>query len=97
MTARGPSTDPSWAYQLSCRDRHVMPRLTGAIEQGAGAYVQLRDAGGDFVGEVRADDDGLFTFYAVPGRWTVVCLTPGRRREQHVELHGGDLDIRFAG
>lgn len=70
-----------------------MPRLTGRIDEGAGAFVQLRDAGGDFVGEVRADAEGRFVLYAVPGHWTVICLTPGRRREQEVQLDSGDLDI----
>lgn len=70
-----------------------MPRVSGNIEEGAGAFVQLRDDDGDFVGEVRADGDGNFTLYAVAGRWTVVCLTPGRRREKHLELEAADIDI----
>lgn len=69
-----------------------MPRLSGQIDDGAGAYVQLRDAGGDFVGEVQADEDGRFTLYAVAGCWTIVCLTPGRRRERRVEIDSTDSD-----
>lgn len=70
------------------------PRLTGTIENGAGSFVLLRDEEGDFVGEVRADDDGRFVFHAIPGRWLVVCLTPGlRRREQEVELGRDDLEV----
>ena len=72
-----------------------MPRLMGRVEEGAGAFVQLRDGAGDFVGEVRADDGGRFTFYAVPGHWTIVCLTPARRREQSVDLGRADLDVRL--
>lgn len=71
-----------------------MPRLTGTIEGGAGAFVQLRDQGGDFVGEVRADADGRFTLYPIPGEWTVICLTPGDRREQQVDVGKDDIDIR---
>jgi hypothetical protein len=71
-----------------------MPRLTGTIEDGAGAFVQLRDSGGDFVGEVRADDDGRFTLYPIPGEWTLVCLTPNDRRERHVDVGSDDVDIR---
>ena len=71
-----------------------MPRLIGTIEDGAGAFVQLRNDGGDFVGEVRADDEGHFTFYAIPGHWTVICLTPTRRRERIIDLGSEDLDIR---
>jgi len=72
-----------------------MPRLTGTIEEGAGAFVQLRDSGGDFVGEVRADAQGRFLLYAIPGHWTVICLTPGRRREQQVDIGTDDLTIRL--
>lgn len=70
-----------------------MPRLTGTIEHGAGAFVQLRDHEGDFVGEVRADDDGRFVLYPIPGTWTVICLTPGDRREQHVDIGSDDVEI----
>ena len=72
-----------------------MPRLVGTIENGAGAFVQLRDQDGDFVGEVRADHDGNFTFYAIPGQWTVICLTPNRRRERVIDLGRDDVDIRL--
>lgn len=66
----------------------------GTIEEGAGAFVQLRDREGDFVGEVRADEDGHFTFHAIPGQWTVVCLTSARRRERVIDLGPEDVDIR---
>ena len=72
-----------------------MARLHGTIDDGAGAFVQLRDAGGDFVGEVRADEEGSFTFYAIPGHWRVICLTPAGRREKEVDLGTGDVDIRL--
>ena len=72
-----------------------MPRLVGTIENGAGAFVQLRDSEGDFVGEVRADDAGHFTFHAIPGHWTVICLTPNRRRERVIDLGSDDIDIRL--
>jgi hypothetical protein len=74
-----------------------VPRLIGTIDDGAGAFVQLRDAEGDFVGEVRADDQGSFTFYAVPGHWRVVCLIPGgQRREQEIDLGAEDKDIQVS-
>ena len=73
-----------------------MARLTGIIDKGGGAFVQLRDAGGDFVGEVRADDHGHFTLYAIPGRWRVICLTPGGRGEQEVDVGVDDVEIRMA-
>lgn len=73
----------------------TVPRLTGVIDGGAGAFVQLRDEDGDFVGEVRADDEGHFTFYAIPGHWRVVALIPGAgRQETDVDLGNEDIDIR---
>lgn len=72
-----------------------VPRLTGSIDKGGGAFVQLRDEAGDFVGEVRADSDGHFTFYAIPGHWSVVCLLPGGERiEWQVDMGVGDIEIR---
>ena len=73
-----------------------MPKINGRIpEGGAGAFVQLRDAEGDFVGEVRADEQGEFTFYAVPGDWHVICLMPGGRRlERDVSIEFGDVVIK---
>lgn len=74
-----------------------MPRLTGTIDDGAGAFVQLRDAAGDFVGEVRADGEGRFVFYTIPGRWSVICLIPGQDRRQHnVDLGADDVDVRVS-
>lgn len=70
-----------------------MPKVMGSIEEGAGAFVQLRDSGGDFVGEVRADDEGRFTFHAIPGDWTIVCLTPARRRERRIDLGPEDVHV----
>ncbi len=73
----------------------MVPRLTGTIDEGAGAFVQLRDSGGDFVGEVRADDEGHFTLYAIPGHWRLICLTPGNRREQDIDVGTEDVTIRL--
>lgn len=73
-----------------------MPRLRGTIDRGAGAFVQLRDAHDDFVGEVRADDDGNFTLYAIPGHWRLICMAPGRRREQEVDVGSSDVDLRVS-
>jgi Protein of unknown function (DUF1416) len=70
-------------------------RLSGTIDDGAGAFVQLRNADGDFVGEVRADARGRFVFHAIPGHWLLVCLTPGpRRRQKEIDLGVDDIDVR---
>src|SRR6266508_2792571 len=68
-----------------------MPRLTGTVASGsrpaAWAYVQLTNLAGDFQGEVRADGEGAFTLYPVPGHWRLVTWSPsgewGRRFTQH--------------
>ena len=74
-----------------------MPRVMGTVDRGAGAFVQLRDAGGDFVGEVRADEEGDFVFYAIPGHWHVVCLIPGGLRfEQDFDIGPDDIDLRVS-
>lgn len=72
----------------------TVAQVTGTIEEGPGAFVQLRDQGGDFVGEVRADEQGRFVLHAIPGRWTIVCLTPDRRRQHEVDVGTDDVDIR---
>ena len=40
-------------------------------------YVRLLDSTGEFVAEVPLAADGAFTFYTVPGSWTVRLLAPG--------------------
>jgi hypothetical protein len=43
---------------------------------GAGVYVRLLDAAGEFTAEVPTNDDGEFRFFAAPGPWTVRALAP---------------------
>ncbi len=67
-----------------------------------GAYVRLKGASGEFVGEVRSDERGRFTLYAAPGEWTLSCLVPDPgqavRKEQPVSLRAGeekDLEVEL--
>lgn len=47
----------------------------GSNEPVAGAYVRLLDASGEFAAEVVSSPDGVFRFFAAPGRWTVRALS----------------------
>jgi hypothetical protein len=60
-----------------------------------GAYVRLLDATRDFVGEIRVNDEGRFTFFVAPGDWLLVILVPGLERTEHpVSLsQGEELDV----
>jgi hypothetical protein len=77
--------------------------LRGTVTRGgaplARAYVQLRDADGEFTGEWRTRADGAFLFHVSPGPWSVVVLTAGGAKvERTVEVPAGDavlLDIEM--
>jgi hypothetical protein len=68
------------------------------LREGAGvegAYIRLLDGKGDFVGEIRSDGAGEFTFFANGGPWRLVVLAPGADRLEHaVELtQGQELEV----
>ena len=86
------SPDPQYKGETA-----IVGKVRRAGEPAAGAYIRLLDAGGDFVGEIQADDKGAFTFFAGPGEWRLVCLAPGSdRKEEHVNLAKGDeLQVEF--
>lgn len=60
----------------------VQGRVLRAGEPVARAYVRLLDVSGEFAGEVPADADGSFRFYAAPGTWTVRALASGGARAE---------------
>jgi hypothetical protein len=75
-----------------------MARLTGVVSRGSapadGAYVQLRNLGGDFQAEIRTTEDGRFTFHPVPGRWRLVSFAPRTETvEREVEVGTEDLEV----
>ncbi len=55
-----------------------------------GAYLTLKGASGEFVGEIRTDGSGRFRFYAKPGEWTLKCLTPAGQQTRQLTLKPGD-------
>ena len=77
-----------------------MPRLTGTVASGnrpaSWAYVQLTNLAGDFQGEVRADEEGSFTLYPVPGHWRLFAWVPSvGRTDREVEVGSADLEVRL--
>jgi len=59
-------------------------------------YARLLDRDGEFVAEVPLSARGEFRFFAAPGTWTLVLLTPGRSSRTVVSAEVGsiaDLDI----
>jgi hypothetical protein len=58
--------------------------LKGRIARGGrsaeGIYVRVHSPGGDFVGEVRTDEDGSFFFHLPLGTWFLVAFAPGGAR-----------------
>ena len=77
-----------------------MPRLTGTITMrkrpAAWAYVQLTNLAGDFQGEVRADEEGSFTLYPVPGHWRLLAWVPSvGRTDLQVEVGSADLEVQL--
>ena len=58
------------------------------------AHVRLLDSSGEFTAEVPTNLEGQFRFFAAPGVWTLVVLTPGARKEiQVVAKKGEPLDL----
>jgi hypothetical protein len=69
--------------------------LSGTVTLGglplAGAYVQLVDADGHFTAELRTGPGGSFVFHLAPGRWGLIVMAPGARRDERVvELEAGE-------
>ena len=58
------------------------------------AHVRLLDSSGEFTAEVPTNQEGQFRFFAAPGAWTLVVLTPGARKEIPViATKGVPLDL----
>jgi hypothetical protein len=55
----------------------VQGHVTSAGTPVHSGYARLLNADGEFVAEVPLGEDGGFTFYAAPGRWTLRVLAPG--------------------
>jgi hypothetical protein len=75
-------------------------RIAGSVRQGDSpvrCFVRLLDRNRDFVAEVRADQAGSFTFYAIPGDWTLRTISQRGSTDSAVRLVDADiLDIALA-
>jgi Protein of unknown function (DUF1416) len=60
----------------------------------AAAYVRLLDATGEFTAEVVASANGVFRFFATPGRWTVRALAPGASGSVDLDAGTGFTETR---
>ncbi len=54
--------------------------ITGVVntaegEKVGGAYVRLLDSSGEFTAEVVTSPEGVFRFFAAPGKWTLRALS----------------------
>jgi hypothetical protein len=54
--------------------------ITGVVnnaegETVGGAYVRLLDSSGEFTAEVVTSPEGVFRFFAAPGKWTLRALS----------------------
>jgi hypothetical protein len=54
--------------------------ITGVVrnadgETVGGAYVRLLDSSGEFTAEVVSSPEGVFRFFAAPGKWTLRALS----------------------
>jgi len=73
------------------RETAIRGRVRRQEEPVEGAYLTLKGASGEFVGEVRSDALGRFQLFAAPGEWTITCLVPGAiDRSEALTLRSGD-------
>jgi uncharacterized GH25 family protein len=56
-----------------------------------GAFVRLLDESGEFTAEVVASDNGVFRFFARPGKWTVRALAAGGTGDANVAAEAGEV------
>ena len=54
--------------------------ITGTVKNAeaeavGGAYVRLLDSSGEFTAEVVTSPEGVFRFFAAPGKWTLRALS----------------------
>ena len=79
------------------RETEIRGKVTRDGAALEGAYLRLRGTDGEFVGEVRSDEQGKFRFYVAAGDWSLVCLAPGAERIEHpLSLKKGDeVDLTF--
>ena len=68
--------------------------ITGVVNdaEGAavgGAYVRLLDSSGEFTAEVVTSPEGVFRFFAAPGKWTLRALSRSGNGDLTVDAERG--------
>ena len=68
--------------------------ITGTVtnadgEAVGGAYVRLLDSTGEFTAEVVTSPEGVFRFFAAPGKWTLRALSRHGNGDSTVDVDRG--------
>ena len=67
--------------------------ITGVVRSGdapvGGAYVRLLDSTGEFTAEVVTSPEGVFRFFAAPGKWTLRALSRQGNGDLAVDANRG--------
>jgi hypothetical protein len=66
---------------------------TGDGEAVGGGYVRLLDSSGEFTAEVVTSPEGLFRFFAAPGKWTLRALSRQGNGELTVDASRGINEV----
>ncbi len=70
--------------------------VTAAGQPVSGAYVRLLDATGEFTAEVVTSEEGVFRFFAAPGKWTVRALSRIGDGQTEVSAERGLNEVTIA-
>ncbi len=72
--------------------------ITGAVKNTdgdavGGAYVRLLDSSGEFTAEVVTSPEGVFRFFAAPGKWTLRALSRHGNGDLTVDVSRGVNEV----
>ena len=72
--------------------------ITGVVnnadgEAVGGAYVRLLDSSGEFTAEVVTSPQGVFRFFAAPGKWTLRALSRHGNGDATVDVTRGVNEV----
>ena len=72
--------------------------ITGVVTNAAGetvggAYVRLLDSSGEFTAEVVSSPEGVFRFFAAPGKWTLRALSRHGNGDLTVDVDRGVNEV----
>jgi hypothetical protein len=75
--------------------------ITGVVtnadgEAVGGAYVRLLDGSGEFTAEVVSSPEGVFRFFAAPGKWTLRALSRSGNGDLTVDAARGVNEVALS-